>query len=89
MVWSARGGAADADDLGHDARDFRRGVELALALARLGGEVAHQVFVGVAQQVVALGAVAAEVERRIVEDRDQVGEAVHHLLALARACRDR
>ena len=75
--------AADADDLGHDAGDFRRGVELALALARLGGEVAHQVFVGVAQQVVALGAVAAEIELRLVEDRHEVGEAVHHLLALA------
>ena len=53
-------GAADADHLGHDARDFRRGVELPLALARLGGEVAHQVFVGVAEKVVALGAVAHE-----------------------------
>ena len=63
MVWSARLRAAHADDLGHDARDFRRGVELALALAGFGGEVAHQVFVGIAQQVVALGAVAAEIER--------------------------
>ena len=58
--WSGRRfRATDADDLGHDAGDFRRGVELPLALARLGGEVAHQVFVGVAKQVVALGAVAA------------------------------
>ena len=64
MVWSALLALADADDLGHDARDLGRGVELALALAGLGGEVAHQVFVGVAQQVVALGAVAAEVQRR-------------------------
>ena len=62
MVWLALVRAADADDLGHDARDFRRGIELALALARLGGEVAHQVFIGVAQQVVTLGAVAAEVQ---------------------------
>ncbi len=76
-------GAADADDLGHDAGDLRRGVELPLALARLGGEVAHEVFVGVAEQVVALGAVAAKVERRVVEDGDEVGEPVHHLLALA------
>jgi len=76
-------GAADADDLGHDARDFRRGVELAFALARLGREVPHQVFVRVAQQVVALGTVAAEVARRVVEDGHQVGEPVHHLLAPA------
>ena len=87
MVWSLLLALADADDLGHDARDFRRGVELALALARLGGEVAHQVFVGVAEQVVALGAVAAEIELRLVEDRDQVGEAVDHLLALAELVR--
>ena len=80
-------GAADADDLGHDAGDFRRRVELPLALARLGGEVPHQVFVGVAEQVVAFGAVAAEVERRGVEDGDEVGEAVHHLLALAELVR--
>ena len=45
--------------------------------------MAHQVFVGVAEQVVALGAVAAEVERGVVEDGDQVREPVHHLLALA------
>ena len=59
MVWSARVALPDADHLGHDAGDFRRGVELPLALAGLGGEVAHQVFVSVAQKVVALGAVAA------------------------------
>ena len=45
--------------------------------------MAHEVFIGVTQQVVALGAVAAEVERGIVEDGHQVAEAVHHLLALA------
>ena len=87
--WSGRAAlcATDADDLGHDARNFRRRVELPLALARLGGEVAHQVFVGVAEEVVALGAVAAEIQLRVVEDRDQVGEPIHHLLALAQLCR--
>ena len=72
---------ADADDLGQDAGDLGRGVELALGLAGLGGEVPHQVLVGVAEQVVALGAAAAEVE--VVEDRDQLGQPVLHLLALA------
>ena len=38
------------------------GVELALAFATLGGEVAHQVLVGVAQDVVAIGAVLREVQ---------------------------
>ena len=72
---------ADADDLGQDPGDLGRRVELALALAGLGGEVPHQVLVGVAEQVVALGAAAAEVE--VVEDGDQLGEPVLHLLALA------
>ena len=65
------------------AADLGRRVELALALAALGGEVPHQVFVGVAEDVVALGAVLREVERRVLEDGDQVGEPVHHLLAVA------
>ena len=58
------GVGADADHFRHDARHLGRGVELSLALAGLGGEVAHQVFVGVAQQVVALGTVGAKVETR-------------------------
>jgi hypothetical protein len=73
----------DADDLRHDAADLGWGVELALALATLGGEVPHQVFVGVAQDVVALGTVLREVEGRVLEDGDEVGEPVHHLLAAA------
>ena len=40
--------AADADHLGQNARHLGRGIELALGLARFGGEVAHQVFVGIA-----------------------------------------
>ena len=52
-------GRGDADDLGHDAADFGRGVELALALAALGGEVPHEILVGVAEDVVVLGAVLA------------------------------
>jgi hypothetical protein len=57
------------------------GVELPLALAAFGGEVPHQVFIGVAEDVVALGAVLGEVERRVLEDGDEIGEPVHHLLA--------
>ena len=72
---------ADPDYAGHDAGDFRRGVELPLALARLGREVPHEVLVRVAQEVVAVGAVGAEVEP--LEDPDQLREAVLHLLALA------
>ena len=55
-------GLAQTNDLRHDARHLGRGVELAFALAAFGGEVAHEVFIRIAQQVVALGSVAAEVE---------------------------
>jgi hypothetical protein len=48
---------ADADDLGHDAADLGGRVELALALPALRSEVAHEVFVRVAQDVVTVSAV--------------------------------
>ena len=50
-------GVADAEDLRDDAAHFGGGVELALTLATLGGEVPHEVFVGVAEKVVAVGAI--------------------------------
>ena len=62
-------------------RDTSAGVELSLALACLGGEVPHQVFVGIAEQVVALSLVCAEVET--VENRHQLREAVLHLFSRA------
>ena len=43
----------------------------------------HEVFVGVAQDVVVIGAVLREVERGVLEDGDKVGEPVHHFLAAA------
>jgi hypothetical protein len=70
----------DADHLGDDAADLGRGVELPLALAALGGEVPHQVLVGVAEDVVVLGAVLREVELGLLEDADQVGQALDHRL---------
>ena len=73
----------NADHPGDDAADLGRGVELPLALAALGGEVAHQVFVGVAEDVVVVGAVLREVELGLLEDADQVAEAVDHRLAFA------
>jgi hypothetical protein len=75
------GGLAKIEHQRHRARDFCRGVELPFALAGLGGEMPHQVLIGVAQQVVAAGTVAAEVQP--LKDRDQLGQAIHHLLALA------
>ena len=72
---------ADGDHLRDDARHLGGRVELALALARLGGEVPHQVLVGIAEQVVALRPVAPEVEP--LEDGDQLRQPVLHLLARA------
>ena len=66
--------AANADDPGHDAADFGGGVELALALATFGGEVAHQVFVGITEDIVAIGAMIREVQISGLENTDQVGE---------------
>ena len=77
----------DADHLGDDAADLGRGVELPLALAALGGEVPHQVLVGVAEDVVVLGAVLREVELGLLEDADQVGQALDHRLAFAELVR--
>ena len=74
----------DADDLRHDATDFGGRVELTLALAALGSEVPHQVFVGIAEDVVALGAVLGKIECLVFKYGDQVGEPVHHLLAAAK-----
>ena len=79
----------DADDLRHNAADFGGRVELSLAFAALGGEVAHQVFVGIPQNVIALGAVLGEIQRLVLEDGDQVGQALHHLLAAAQLGRHR
>jgi len=46
--------------------------------------VAHEVFIGIAEDVVVVGAVLREVQRRIFEDGDQVSEPVYHLLAAAK-----
>jgi hypothetical protein len=73
----------DAENLGDDAAHFGRGIELALAFATLGGEVPHEVFVCVAEEIIAVGTVAREVEGGVLEDGDKVGEALHHLPAAA------
>jgi hypothetical protein len=59
------------------------GVELALALAALGGEVPHEVLVGVTQDVVVLGAVLGEIERGVLEDGDEVAQLLDLLRAVA------
>ena len=80
-------GRRDTDDLGHDAADFGRGVELTLALAALAGEVPHEVLIGVAQDVVVLGAVLREIERGVLEDGDEIAELLDLLGAIAELVR--
>jgi hypothetical protein len=69
-----RFGIVDANNLRHNTAHLGGRVELALALTALGRKVAHQVFIGVAQNVVALGAVLTKIERSVLKNGDQVGE---------------
>jgi len=71
-----------ANDFRQDAAHFCRGVELPLALAAFGGEVTHQVFVGIAQNVVAARLVVAKVEFRAFKDRHEAGQGIDHVLAV-------
>ncbi len=77
----------DADDLCHDAADFGGCVELAFALAAFGGEVAHQIFVSIAQDVIAFRAVLAEIQRLVFKDGDQVAQPFDYFLAAAQFAR--
>jgi hypothetical protein len=45
--------------------------------------MAHEVFVGIAQEVIAISAIAVKIQLRLVEDPHQIGEPVHHFLAAA------
>ena len=66
-------GVANADDLRHDSADLGGCVELPFAFAAFGGEMAHQIFIGVAENIVALCPVSGKIECRVLEDGDQVG----------------
>lgn len=82
---SLRGVGRDLQQSRHHTGHLGRRVELALALAGLGGEVPHEVLVGVADQVIALGAGAGEVQ--VLEDTDEPAQPIHQLLALAELVR--
>ena len=73
----------DAEDLGHDAADLGRGVELALALTALSGEVPHEILVSIAEDVVVIRAVFREIQLGLLEDGDKVGEPLDHGVSLA------
>jgi hypothetical protein len=57
---------------------------LPFALAALRREVPHQIFVGIAKDVVAFGTVLGEIECWILKDRYQVGKPFDLLLAIAK-----
>ena len=46
----------------------------------------HQVFVGIAQNIVAIRSVLGEVERRVFKDRDQVAQPIDHLFVATKLC---
>jgi len=75
-------GVMDTQHLRHDAADLCGGVKLALALSAFGGKVAHQVFIGIAKQVVTICTVLGEIQRRVFKDGDQVGKAFNLFLAV-------
>ena len=60
--------AINADNLGHNTADFSRRVELAFALAAFRSEMAHQIFIGVSQNVIAFSPVLAEIKRLVFKN---------------------
>ena len=70
----------NTNNLGHNPADFSRSVELTLTLPAFGSEVAHQVLIGIAKNIVAISAVLGEVEGFILKNRDQIGEPLNLLL---------
>ena len=65
------------EHLGHHTAHLGGGVELTLALATLGGEVLHQILVGIAQQVIIGGTVEREVQFVALKFADEFGECLH------------
>ena len=63
-------GGINPNDLCNNAADLRRRVELTFALAAFCGKMTHQVFVGIAQNVVTLCPVLAEVQRLVLKNGD-------------------
>lgn len=76
-------GGVDFEYPGDDPANLGGSVELPLALAALGGEIPHEVFVGVAENIVPIGPVAGKVEGLVFENGDEPREAVHHLPSAA------
>jgi len=70
----------DTDDLCNETADFSRRIELSLALATLRSKVPHQVFIGIAKDVIAFSPVLGKVQSRILEYGDEVGQSLDHLL---------
>ena len=80
-------GGGDAHDLGHDAADLGWRIELAFALAALRGKVPHQVLIGITQDVVVLGSVLREIQLGLLENANQIAQAIHHRLTFTELVR--
>jgi len=78
------GGIMNTDNSGHDAAHLGRGVELPFAFATLGGKVAHQILVGIAENIVPLCPIFGKIKRRIFKNGDEVGERIDLVLAAAK-----
>ncbi len=76
-------GRANAHNLSQDAADFCGRLKLAFALTALGGKVPHEVFVRIAQNVIAVRPVLREVQGRVFKDGDQVREPIDFFLTVA------
>ncbi len=78
------GGIVNTDNSGHNAAHLGRGVELPFAFAALGGKVAHQILVGIAENIVPLCSIFGEIKHRILKNGDEVGERIDLVLAAAK-----
>ena len=54
---------------------------MAFAFATFRSKMPHQVLVGIAQNIVVIGAILGKIQLRFLENAHQVGESVHHRLA--------
>ncbi|MPM16283.1 hypothetical protein SDC9_62661 [bioreactor metagenome] len=66
---------------GHHPANFGRRVKLSLAFAALAGEMFHQVLVGIAHQVVVVGAVLPKIQSGGLKHSNQITHRIDQILA--------
>ena len=73
----------NADHLRKNTRYFGRRIKLSLALAALCRKIAHQILVGVAQNIIAARLVILEIKLWALENGNQTSKLIHHFFACA------